>query len=98
MVLTHPPVYHGVGATKSGVQATTQVPWITEQPAKANGIPRPPEKVPHSSADHPGDIGGLTGNGAGGGTADAISSVARSLTKAPSDRSTKNEARHESDG
>jgi hypothetical protein len=39
---------HGVGATKSGVQATIHVPWMTEHPARAMGIPIPPVKVPNS--------------------------------------------------
>ena len=87
----------------SGVQATMQVPWMTEHPARASGMPIPPVKVPIPSAsDNHRSVGErsnrLTSNGTSGGTAYAISSVARSLTKAPSDRSTKNEARHESDG
>jgi len=36
----------GVGINSSGVHAVIQVHWITEHPARASGIPIPPEKVP----------------------------------------------------
>jgi hypothetical protein len=39
-------IAHGVGATKSGVQAAMQVPWIAEHPATAAGMPRPNPKQP----------------------------------------------------
>lgn len=80
------------------MQAAIQVPWMTEQPTRAAGAPRPREKVPArvSHFTYPvthtvrctgcGGIIALTSDGASRSATDDVACVAGSLATSPSER------------